>query len=109
MAVQDMPSKRRIFPDSTFAPCSLDSLSSQILRDLLASLQRLPGGFLGSDDEQSDLTDSELVILVLRTDREDLLDGGQDRLGDERGAVDPLFNPPSEHAVEGLGIEPSSA
>src|SRR6516164_4411134 len=77
--------------------------------DLLAFFQSLAGGLLGSDDKQPDLPESELVVGVLRAESEDLLDGSQNRLGDEGGAVSPFLDPPSEHVVEGLGIEPPSA
>ena len=76
--------------------------------DLLAFLQRLAGRFFGSDDKQPDLTKAELVVCILGSDGEDVLDGRQDRLGDEGRAVGTLFDPPSEHAVEGLGIETPS-
>ena len=44
---------------------------------------------------------------VVGVEREDLLDGVEDGLGDEGGAVGSLFDPTPEHAVESLGIEPS--
>ena len=69
--------------------------------------KRLAGGFLGGDDQELDLSEAELVVGVVGAEGEDLLDGRQDGLGDEGGAVGPLFDPASEHAVEGLGIEPS--
>ena len=75
--------------------------------DLLALLQRLAGGLGGGNDEELDLSEAELVLGVVAADREDILDGGQDGLGDEGGAVGPLFNAAAEHAVESLGVEPS--
>jgi hypothetical protein len=75
--------------------------------NLLAFRQRLAGGFFGGDDQKSDLAKAQLVVSILRADGEDLLDGRQDRLGDEGRAIGPLLDSPSEHAVEGLGIEAS--
>jgi hypothetical protein len=46
------------------------------------------------------------VIGVVGVEAKNLLDDSQDGLGDERGAVGSLFNTPTKHAVEGLGIEP---
>src|SRR5262249_51545074 len=76
--------------------------------DFLAFRQRLPRGFSGSNDKQSNLPEAKLVLCSLGPDSKALLDGRQDRLGDERRAVGALFDPPLEHAVEGLGIETAS-
>src|SRR5262249_10797151 len=76
-------------------------------RDLLALLQGLAGGFLGGDDQELDLSEAELAIGVVGVERVNLLDGGQDGLGDEWRAVGPLLNPAAKQIVESLGIEPS--
>ena len=47
------------------------------------------------------------MIGLLRANGEDLLDRGQNRLGDEWGAVGPFFDLASKHTVERLGIEAS--
>jgi uncharacterized protein YihD (DUF1040 family) len=47
-------------------------------RDLLALLQRLTSGLAGGDDQKADLTEAELLVVELRLDRKDLLDGRQD-------------------------------
>ena len=75
--------------------------------DLLTLLQRLTGRFLGRDGQQLHLAEAELNLCIVRADGKDLLDGGQDCLRDEGGAVRPLFDPTAEHAVEGLGVQPS--
>jgi hypothetical protein len=70
-------------------------------------LQRLASGFLGGYDEKLDLPQAELVISLLGTNVKDLLDSGQNRLGDEWGAVGSFFDAPSKHTVERFGIEAS--
>ena len=55
--------------------------------DLLASLQGLAGGFGGGDDQELDLSQVELAVGVVGVEGEDLLDGVEDGLGDEGGAV----------------------
>ena len=75
--------------------------------DLLAFLQGFAGWLLSSDDQQFHLAEAELRRGVLGADGIHLLDSGQDRQGDEGGTVCTLFDPAAEHAVEGLGIQPS--
>jgi hypothetical protein len=77
--------------------------------DLLASLQGLAGGFGGGDDQELDLSQVELAVGVVGVEGIDLLDGLEDGLRDERGAVGALFDPASKQVIERLGIEPSLA
>jgi hypothetical protein len=55
------------------------------------------------------LSEAELAVDVVGVEGIDLLDGLEDGLRDEGGAVGTLFDPPSKQVVEGLGIEPSWA
>src|SRR5215470_7388018 len=75
--------------------------------DLLAGRQRLAGGLVGGDDQEPDPAEAEVVVGLLGSDGEDLLDGRQDGLGDEGGAVGPFLDATAEHAVPGLGVEAS--
>src|SRR6266481_6661675 len=77
--------------------------------DLLALLQGLAGGFGGGDDQELDLSQVELAVGVVGVEGIDLLDGLEDGLRDERGAVGALFDPASKQVIERLGIEPSLA
>src|SRR5262249_27287848 len=75
--------------------------------DLLALVQGLAGGLLGGDDQELDLPEADLAIGIVAIEGVDLLDGLEDGLGDERGAIGPLLDLAAGHAVERLGIEPS--
>ena len=75
--------------------------------DFLALLQRLASRFNGGNDKELDLSQAELVVGVVGANGEDLLGSCQNRLGDEWGAVGPLFDPASKQAVESFGIETS--
>ena len=75
--------------------------------NLLALVQGLACGLGGLDDQELDLAESELVIGLVWVEPKHLLDDPQDSLGDKWGAVRSLFDATTEHAVNGLGIEPS--
>ena len=74
--------------------------------NLLALVQGLACGLGGLDDQELDLAEPELVIGLVGVESKYFLDDRQDGLGDEWGAVGSLFDATTEHAVEGLGIEP---
>ena len=77
--------------------------------DLLAPLQGLAGGLAGGDDQELDLPEAESAVGVVGIEGVDLLDGLEDGLRDEGGAVGAVFDPATKQVVEGLGIEPTLA
>jgi hypothetical protein len=67
------------------------------------SVEGFASGFVGGDEEQLDLAESELAVDLLGIERKDIFGSLQDRLGDEGGTVGAGFNA-TEQVVEGLGI-----
>src|SRR5260370_26058860 len=59
---------------------------------------------MGGDDEQLDLTESELAVDMLGVERKDVFGSLQDGIRDEGGTVGAGFNAATEEVVEGLGI-----
>jgi len=78
-------------------------------RDLLALFERFPRRLFGSDDQQLDPTNVQLLLKVVLIERIEFLDGLQDRLGDKGGTVGPLLDSATKHAVERLGRQPALA
>lgn len=75
-------------------------------RDLLALFERLSWGLFGSDHQQLDLADIELLLAVVIEGIE-FLDGLQDRLGDKGSTVGSFLDSTTKHAVERLGLQPA--
>src|SRR5262249_33157073 len=80
-------------------------IEGQLGLDLLALFQGLAGRFAGGDHQESDAAHAQLVIRVVGTNGEDVLDDLQDRLRDEGSAVGALLDAPAEQTVEGLGVD----
>jgi hypothetical protein len=84
----------------------LAGIESQTDRDLLTVIERLAGRFVGGDDQELDLAESELALDLLGIERKDFLGGLQDSMRDEGRAVGPGFDAATEQVIQGLGIGP---
>jgi hypothetical protein len=72
--------------------------------DLLTSIEGLAGGFVGGDDEEFDLAESELAVELLGIEGKDFLGGLQNGIRDEGRTVGAGFDAAAEQVIEGFGI-----
>ena len=67
--------------------------------------QGLAGRFLGSHDQELDLSEAQRRVGIFRPDREDFFDGLQDGVGNERRTIGALFDAAAKKVVERLGVD----